>query len=151
MASFPRLKPDPEIDGAMKGGFRTFTGPVQLHLARKAADDTQAYQLAKTVCGQFSALEQRAKQCATESLLETYNDCWRIYERIHQNGESETVENETLSARGFAMNLVTKALEISDSTSFCFWFDTKELFGGHGILVTFRDGINGPIDAALWG
>jgi hypothetical protein len=50
-----------------------------------------------------------------------------------------------------AIKLTPKTLEIYDSATVCIWIDTKDLFGGHRILVTLRDGGNECIDARLWG
>lgn len=54
-------------------------------------------------------------------------------------------------AREYAAKLTPKTLEIYDSATVCIWIDTKDLFGGHRILLTLRDGGNECIDARLWG
>jgi hypothetical protein len=144
--AFPKLKPDEGIEGALCGTFRILTGPVRIFLPKAAANDEKAVALAKSAHHSFLRIERRAREYAADKLLETYHENWRAF----AEGDG-FVQKPELSARSFAIKLTPMTLEIYDSVTVCIWFDTKDLFGGHRILVTLRDGGNECIDAQLWG
>jgi len=147
MPSLPRLKPDPNFEGNLVGRFRRFTGSVKISVYAKAARDEAGMDLLRSAYSRIDALEMRAKLAAARDLLETYNESWRVY----RNSEGQVFEDPVLTERSFPYKLNLNTLEVSDVSTVSLWFDTADIFDGHSILVTFRDGIDSDCDAKLWG
>jgi hypothetical protein len=147
MPAIPNLKPDLDFEGGLIGSFRRLTGRVKIIVYAKAAGDEAGLNLLRSAHSQIDSLEARAKSAASRDLLVTYNENWRVY----QNSEGKVFEEPVLTQRSFTNKLKLNTLEVSDATTFSLWFDTADIFSGHSILVTFRDGIEGDCDTMLWG
>jgi hypothetical protein len=150
MPKLPKLKPDPMFAGHLVGRFRTITGEVKISVRLEAANSEAGMELVRSSVAEIDSFERRAKSVAARDLLSVYEESWRVYKTV-EDGVYKTVEGRKLDESSFGKILRLASLEVTDPTTLCLWFDTKEIFGGHSILVTFHDGSDGSCDAQLWG
>lgn len=150
MPKLPKLKPEPMFAGHLVGRFRTFTGEVKISVRPEAANSEAGMELVRSSVAEIDSFERRAKSVAARDLLSVYEESWRVYETV-EAGVRKTVEGRKLDESSFGNMLRLDVLEIIDPSTVCLWFETKEIFGDHSILVTFHDGVDGECEAQLWG
>lgn len=97
--------------------------------------------LANHVTAHIASLDDKCKGLIAADSLASYNEGWRMGERLLPDGSTIPFENPELEEREFCERLELTALEITGDQTVTFWYDCGDLFWGHSIYVTSFDGL----------
>lgn len=112
----------------------------------------QVLDLAEKAVAALSELEAKAKLVAVRDLLTTYNEDWRHYGIVGENGSSIEVHDPELSSAEFQARLGLKGVTVTGSANIELCFSDGGMFAGHSVMVTSFDGIQfGNTYADLFG
>lgn len=76
----------------------------------------------------FGELDNKARKCAADELLNTKNDSWL------EEGE------DPLNAEEFMERLILTKVEVDHDGSVIFWYEDDDMFWGHYVSVFCKDG-----------
>jgi len=109
-------------------------------------------ELARKIVEALEGIHIKAKSVASEILLETYNENWRFYSKIGDDGQSKEIEDPPISASDFEQRLKLTGISVTGSSGIDFCFNDDGLFSGHTVFVTSFDGDKmNDVDASLFG
>ena len=111
--------------------FDTYHFTLQLDLGINDTEEDNVRTLATQLLDNFEINEQKTKQFITDEFLAAYNDGWR-----------ET-EERPLSEIEFKNRVQLSMVEIDKNLECRFWYNDDDLFGQHGLLVSFTVDKNG--------
>jgi hypothetical protein len=133
------LTTDAETPGRYIGTVDCGGRIVPLHIDTSGYPIDECIALARLAVSSLGTLEERAKNCAVEELLETYNECWREYNEW--DGEKWLdVSNPAIDSQQFKDLILLNTVYVDGNELFTLWFDDGGLFEGHSIEVTSFDG-----------
>jgi hypothetical protein len=129
--SYNALFPD-TLDGSFAYGGRQI--PVQLIPGTTPLP--QCLALARTIVSEITQIDERAKNAATDGMLYLYNENWREYGEIDEDGEQVEVSNPELTEEEFKSRLTLTDVSVYGDSSVSFSYDNDDLFAGHAIVLT---------------
>lgn len=109
-------------------------------------------EFARKIVNTLEGMHTKAKSVASKILLETYNDSWRFYSTVGDDGQPKEIEEPKLSASDFMQRLELASIGVTGDSAIDFCFNNDGLFWGHSIFVTSFDGVKmKDVDASLFG
>lgn len=121
---------------------------IEINISRDSQSLEVAISLAAEVVRRLPDLDKLAKQVATRSLRDTYNEYWREYDEVQEDGSLETVTNSELSEAEFEAKLSLKSVSVSVSGDgdgdggIDFLYHDDGMFDGHSIVVSPLEGLD---------
>ncbi len=133
------LKPDTGIPGTLTTSFFYKNVPVTLRIDPEETIE-DALQAARNVLLRLTDLEQAARGIAARDLLKTYNENWRSYYEMQEDGSYIDVENPPLNSSQFQAAMSLTALCVTGPPDLTFYYCDGDMFAGHSIVVTAPGG-----------
>jgi hypothetical protein len=96
--------------------------------------------VAASVVQNLLNLDSQAKQVAANQLTDTYNNGWNEYDEVQDDGTLKSVSNPKLTPDEFASKLTLKAVNVTGNM-LEFFYDDKNMFWGHSVIVNSMDGV----------
>ena len=96
--------------------------------------------LATEVASRLSELDKLAKQIATRSLREGYNNGWNEYDEAQEDGSFKPVSNPKLSEAEFEAKLTLNSVHVTGDRMIDFFYDDEGMFWGHSVVVNSLEG-----------
>jgi hypothetical protein len=125
------LFPD-TLDGSFAYGGRQ----ISVCLISEKTRLPQCLALARAIVSEITQIDERAKNAATDGMLYLYNENWREYGEIDEDGEYEEVSNPELTEEEFKSRLTLTNVSVYGDSSVSFSYDNDDLFAGHEIVLT---------------
>lgn len=100
-----------------------------------------ALSLVNEVTAQIPSLDDKCKLLIAAESLASYNEGWRMGERVLPDGSTAPFENPELTEHEFCERLALTVVEITGDQTVTIWYDCGDLFWGHSIYVTSFDGV----------
>ena len=108
--------------------------------------DDQPFQvpleLAAEVVRRLPELDQLAKRVAVRDLRQTYNEGWKDYNEVQEDGSLKEVINAQLSETELEAKLSLEAVTVTGCEMVDFYYDDENMFWGHSVVVTSTDGVD---------
>jgi len=138
----PELNPDPVFQNALTGSLDFDNRQVSLRVDPDDATIEECLASAARAVDALSALDRHAREAAARSLLAKYNDGWRRYSTMTEDGKFVDVESPVLTAPAFMARLKLTSLEALGANTCTLLYDDDRLFAGHSVEVTSFDGLS---------
>ena len=111
----------------------------------------EALRLAVEVVAQLLTLHERSLRKITDESLESYNNDWRVGQKVDADGKAVDFEKPMLSAAEFSAQLTLVDVEACGRDLVALWYDCGDLFWGHSFCATSFDGVAGDFDVQMLG
>ena len=125
------LFPD-TLDGSFAYGGRQ----ISVCLISEKTRLPQCLALARAIVSEITQIDERAKNAATDGMLYLYNENWREYGEIDEDGECVEVSNPELTEEEFKSRLTLTNVSVYGDSSVSLSYDIDDLFAGHEIVLT---------------
>jgi hypothetical protein len=96
----------------------------------------QCLALARAIVSEITQIDERAKNAATDGMLYLYNESWREYGEVDEDGEYVEVSNPALTEEEFKSRLTLTDVSVHGDRSVSLSYDNDDLFAGHAIVLT---------------
>jgi hypothetical protein len=96
----------------------------------------QCLALARAIVSEITQIDERAKNAATDGMLDVYNENWREYDETDEDGEYVEVSNPELTEEEFKSRLTLTNVSVYGDSSVSLSYDNDDLFWGHAIILT---------------
>jgi hypothetical protein len=96
----------------------------------------QCLALARAIVSELTQIDERAKNAATDGMLYLYNESWREYGEVDEDGEYVEVSNPELTEEEFKSRLTLTDVSVHGDRSVSLSYDNDDLFAGHAIVLT---------------
>jgi len=100
----------------------------------------RSVELAAEVVARLAELDKTAKRAIVADLRDVYNDSWREYERVEEDGSRKLVSNPELSKNEFEAKFSLNGIDVIGSDIVDFFYDDCGLFSGHHVVVNSLNG-----------
>jgi hypothetical protein len=131
-----RLSENTRLAGALDGSFAYGGRQISVCLISEKTRLPQCLALARAIVSEITQIDERAKNAATDGMLYLYNENWREYGEIDEDGEYEEVSNPELTEEEFKSRLTLTNVSVYGDSSVSFSYDNDDLFAGHEIVLT---------------
>jgi hypothetical protein len=131
-----RLSKDAHLPGALNGSFAYGGRQISVQLFPGKTPLPQCLALARTIVSEITQIDERAKNAATDGMLELYNENWREYGEMDEDGEQVEVSNPELTEEEFKSRLTLTDVSVNGDSSVSLSYDNDDLFWGHAIVLT---------------
>jgi hypothetical protein len=125
------LFPD-TLDGSFAYGGRQ----ISVQLIAGTTTLPQCLVLARAILSEIAQIDERGKNAATDGTLYLYNENWREYGEIDEDGEQVEVSNPELTEEEFKSRLTLMDVSVHGDSSVSLSYDIEDLFAGHQIVLT---------------
>jgi len=129
-----RLSKDAYLPNALNGTFAYSGRKISVCLISQKAQLPQCLALARAIVSEIAQIDERAKNAATDSMLEIYNENWRVYGETDEDGETVEVSNPELTDEEFKSRLTLTNVSVHGDSSVSLSYDNDDLFWGHEIV-----------------
>lgn len=130
------LSADPDFEGSLVGGLESHGGKVTLRIDPDGGSLESALVLARRVAGDLARTDVAGRAAAEQQLLVTYNENWRIYERMGEDRKISRISDPELRPAEFRARLRLRHIEILGEESYDLTYDAGSLFAGHSVVVS---------------
>src|ERR1700754_3516213 len=96
-----RLSNNVLLPGTLDGSFAYGGRQIPVRLIADKTSLPQCLALARAIVSEIAQIDERAKNAATDGTLYLYNENWREYGEIDEDGEYEEVSNPELTEEEF--------------------------------------------------
>lgn len=131
-----RLSKDARLPGALNGSFAYGGRQIPVLLIPEKKPLPQCLALAGAIVSEITQIDERAKNAATDGMLELYNENWREYAETDEDGEQVEVSNPELTEEEFKSRLTLTNVSVYGDSSVSLSYDNDDLFWGHAIVLT---------------
>src|SRR5262245_33288414 len=131
-----RLSKNASLPGTLDGSFAYGDRQIPVSLIADKTSLAGCLALARAIVSEIAQIDERAKNAATDSMLEIYNENWREYGETDEDGETVEVSNPELTEEEFKSRLTLTNVSIHSDSSVSLSYDIEDLFGGHAIVLT---------------
>jgi hypothetical protein len=131
-----RLSENARLPGALDGSFAYGGRQISVCVISEKARLPQCLALARAIVSEITQIDERAKNAATDGMLYLYNENWREYGEIDEDGEYEEVSNPELTEEEFRSRLTLTNVSVYGDSSVSLSYDNDDLFAGHEIVLT---------------
>jgi hypothetical protein len=131
-----RLSNNALLPGTLDGSFSYGGRQISVCLTPEKTRLPQCLALARAIVSDITQIDERAKNAATDGMLYLYNESWREYGEIDEDGEYVEVSNPELTEEEFKSRLTLTDVSVYDDRSVSLSYDIDDLFAGHGIVLT---------------
>ena len=131
-----RLSEDAHLAGALNGSFAYGGRQIPMLLIPGKNPLPQCLALARAIVSEITQIDERAKNAATDGMLWLYNENWREYGEIDEDGECVEVSNPELTEEEFKSRLTLTSVSVHGDSSVSLSYDIEDLFAGHEIALT---------------
>ena len=128
-----------EEEGRLEGEVPFAGKPVSLRVDPDNGDINDALATARGIVSSLADIDRKARQAAAAKLLDKYNDGWRTYEEVAEDGKLVDVENPVLSREEFMARLSLYAVNVMGKESCDLFYNNEGMFWGHSVVVGFFD------------
>lgn len=148
----PELRECAAVPGSLIGQVLHRGRALDLRVVDDGEPLSQVLGFAEKAVAALSELEAKAKLVAVRDLLTTYNEDWRHYGIVGENGSSIEVHDPELTSDQFQARLRLNGITVTGSTCLDLCFSDDRMFAGHSVFVTSTDGLQcANADATLFG
>ena len=138
------LMPSDLLDNALEGGIGYCNRVVNVQLMDRCKKFTSAISIARQLVQDLARFDDLARTHATTNFLDLYNDTWREVDEIDESGE--LFSDPVLSEEAFRNKIKLESISINADDANEHWscdfvYDDGDLFAGHLIVVSPRDGL----------
>jgi hypothetical protein len=133
---FGRLSNNALFPGDLDGSFAHGGRQIPLRLAPGKTPLARCLALARAIVSEIAQIDERGKNAATDGTLYLYNENWREYGEIDEDGEQVEVSNPELTEEEFKSRLTLTNVSIHGDSSVSLSYDIEDLFAGHEIVLT---------------
>jgi hypothetical protein len=131
-----RLSENAHLPRALNGSFAYGGRQIPVVLFPQKKSLPQCVALARAIVSEISQIDERAKNAATDDMLELYNENWREYGEIDEDGEHVEVSNPELTEAEFKSRLTLTNVSVHGDSAVSFSYDIEDLFAGHEIVLS---------------
>jgi hypothetical protein len=131
-----RLSNNALFPGNLNGSFAYGGRQIPVHLIPGKTPLPQCLALARAIVSEITQIDDRAKNAATDGMLYLYNENWREYGEIDEDGEHVEVSNPELTEEEFKSRLTLTDISVHGDSSVSLSYDNDDLFAGHEIVLT---------------
>jgi hypothetical protein len=131
-----RLSENTRLAGALDGSFAYGGRQISVCLISEKTRLPQCLALARAIVSEITQIDERAKNAATDGMLYLYNESWREYGEVDEDGEYVEVSNPELTEEEFKSRLTLTNVSVYGDRSVSLSYDIDDLFAGHGIILT---------------
>ena len=128
-----------EEEGRLEGEVPFAGNAVSLRVDPDGGDINEALATARGLVSSLADVDRKAREAAAAKLLAKYNDGWRTYEEVAEDGNLVDVENPVLSGEEFMARLSLYALNVAGKDTCDLFYNNEGLFWGHSVVVGFFD------------
>jgi hypothetical protein len=129
------LSEDVRFEGALRGSVAYQGKRIPLLLIPGATPLPQCLALARAIVSDITQIDERAKNAATDAMLDLYNESWRVYGEVDEDGEYLEVSNPELTEQEFKSKLTLVDVSVEGDKFVSFSYDNDGLFSGHAIVL----------------
>ena len=131
-----RLSNSARFPDTLDGSFAYGGRQISVSLIAEKTRLPQCLALARAIVSEISQIDDRAKNAATDGMLYLYNENWREYGEIDEDGEQVEVSNPELTEEEFKSRLTLTDVSVHGDSSVSLSYDIEDLFAGHAIVLT---------------
>lgn len=124
---------------------------VKLSVHPDGGDPEAAMQFARNIASDLAEQDRLARAKAADRLLETYNERWRHYSDVDEEGDAVEVSDPELTVEEFVARCTLDAINVTGADGCDFFYKNDGLFHGHSVVVQSFDGGRSWNDALLFG
>jgi hypothetical protein len=130
------LSENAHFPGAVNGSFVYGGRQIPVLLIPEKKPLPQCLALARAIVSEITQIDERAKNAATDGMLDLYNENWREYAETDEDGEEMEVSNPELTEEEFKSRLTLTNVSVYGDSSVSLSYDNDDLFAGHEIILT---------------
>lgn len=131
-----RLSKYANLLGVLRGSFAHGGRQIALLLVPRHAPLPQCLVLATAIVLDITKIDERAKGAATDDMLDLYNENWREYGQVDEDGECVEISNPELTKDQFKSRLTLMEVSIDGDQSVSLSYGNAICFWGHKIILT---------------
>ena len=131
-----RLSQNTQLEGTLDGSFAYQGKQISVLLIPDKSALPQCLGLARTIVSGITEIDERARDAATDAMLDIYNESWREYGEVDDDGEYVEVSNPELTAEEFKSRLALMNVAVYGDRLVSLSYDDDDLFAGHTIVLT---------------
>jgi len=135
------LKPDPNLSGVQSALVSSREQSFNLLIDPDGGSVEECLQIARKLLASFQETNRKALSTASGDLLGSYNDNWREYSEMGEDGRYIDVSNPKLTPSEFETIIKISSVSVIGQMV-QFIYSDSGLFAGHSIVVTSFDGLN---------
>jgi len=136
----PLLHTDPRKPGSLVGKVDYSGNQITVRIDPDGEDSEQCRTVARQGISSLQTIDTRAKAVAVKKLLSTYNDNWRCYGEVQDDGTTKEIAEPILTAGEFERRLTMISVDLTGLDCWTISYDDGGMFGGHLVIVTSFDG-----------
>ena len=134
------LLEDPDRPGVVCATVLLDGREVNIRVDPDGGDTSATVAVARRFLASLSNYDRKAREAAAASLLATYNDAWREFEEVSEDGQRTEVSRPLLTNTEFAATLELDSVLVLGKECCELSYRDNDLFWGHSIHVTAFDG-----------
>jgi hypothetical protein len=131
-----RLSNNALFPDTLEGSFAYGGRQIPVCLVAEKTRLPQCLALARAIVSEITQIDERAKNAATDGMLYLYNESWREYGEVDEDGEYVEVSNPELTEEEFKSRLTLTDVSVYGDRSVSLSYDNDDLFAGHAIVLT---------------
>jgi len=141
------MNTDDPILGALKdsgdcleGSLKHNGKDVPISMDADGAQVAELISLARDVATRLGAIDADARRCASDKLLDVYNDSWRSYIEVGDDGKNREVSGTILDSTAFREGLSLASVSVLGSGVVTLYYHDGGMFAGHSVMVESFEG-----------
>lgn len=138
-------------DGTRRATVTLAGREVSLSVFADGDDPEAAMQLARDIASALPEQDRIALVTAANRLLTTYNEEWRHYSEVDEEGNEFEVTGPELTPGEFIARCTLTGINVTGASHCDFFYANDRLFAGHSVVVQSFDGARSWRDAVLFG
>ena len=124
-----------EEEGRLEGEVPFAGNAVSVRVDPDNGDINDALATARGLVSSLADVDRKAKEAAADKLLDKYNNGWRTYDEVAEDGTLVNVENPVLSGEEFMARLSLYAVNVTGKDTCDLFYNNEGMFWGHSIVV----------------
>lgn len=98
--------------------------------------------VAADACSKIEELIATAENTAVRDLIGSFNEGWKDYDEVQDDGSIKAVVKPRLSSDEFKARLLLDCVSVLGDSCIDVWFHDSGLFWGHSVHVSSLEGVN---------
>lgn len=137
----PELPADSRVPGSLIGALLYAGHEVSLRLTPDDASTHECLSSAARAVSALPEIDTKAKDTAARDLLANYNQNWRHYSQVAEDGAIVERHDPALGPSDFKGRLRMTCLEVVGVDRYTIFYDDDHMFWGHSVVITAFDGL----------